>query len=116
MESDDQKVALIPWRKYFSFSDKSEKIDAEYSSIELISYLFDIDIRTVSEWMYSKYKTSLESFVGENGVDYNSKKQILAGSTFLGESRCSVRYDGGYRFTFDYIEGESKYFEFHGKH
>ena len=116
MESDDQKVALIPWHKYFSFSDKSEHIDAEYSSIELISYLFDIDIRTVSEWMYAKNKPSLETFVGENGIDYNSKKQLLAGSTFLGESRCSVGYDAGYRFTFDYIEGEAKYFEFHGKH
>lgn len=115
MEVDDLKVAKVPWRKYFSFSDKSEKIDAEYSSAELISFLFDIDLRTVSEWINSIEKTSLQNFVNENAGNYEEKKNLLAGSTFLGESRCSVTYGAGYKFTFDYIAGEPKYFEFYGK-
>jgi len=117
IEVDDLNVGRVPWRKYFSFSYKSEKIDAEYSSSELISYLFDIDLKTVSEWMHSIEKNSLVAFVSENsGIEkYNEKKNLLAGGTFLGESRCSVNFNAGYKFTFDYIEGEAKYFEFYGK-
>lgn len=114
-EIDDLKVSRVPWTKYFSFSKDAEKIDAEYSSAELISYLFDIDIRTVRTWISSEKKSSLAFFVNENGGDYNEKKNLLAGKIFLDESRCSVDYNEGYRFTFDYIRGEAKYFEFYGK-
>jgi len=116
MEVNDQNIGRVPWRKFFSFSRDANKIDAEYSSAELISYLFDIDIRTVREWLSSPEKSSLAAFVNENGGNYNEKKNLLAGSTFVEASRCSVRYGDGYRFTFDYIRGEAKYFEFHGKH
>ena len=116
LEADDLKVGLIPWGKYFSFSGKSEKIDAEYSSAELISYLFDIDLLSVREWMGAIDKTSLKSFVQNNGADYNAKKGLLAAGTFLGESSCEIRYGDGYRFTFNYIEGAAKHFEFFGKH
>lgn len=115
VEVDDLKIVKIPWGKYFSFSGKTEKIDVEYSSAELISFLFDIDLRTVREWINSIEKTSLQNFVNENAGNYNEKKNLLAGSSFLGESRCSVTYGAGYKFTFDYISGESKYFEFYGK-
>ena len=115
IEVDDRKVSRIPWRKYFSFASTSQKIDAEYSSAELISFLFDIDLRTVLEWIHSINKSSLQNFVNENAGNYNEKKHLLAGNTFLGESRCSVNYGEGYKFTFDYIAGESKYFEFYGK-
>lgn len=118
MEVDDLKVTTIPWKKYFSFSNYSEKIDAEYSSAELISLLFDIDLRSVREWFALKgtpQAISLESFLSDNNeVEYNAKKNILA-SGFLGESRCTVRYGSGYKFKFDYIKGEAKYFEFYGK-
>ncbi len=115
LEVDDLKISKVPWEKYFSFTGKAEKIDAEYSSAELISFLFDIDLRTVTEWINLVQKTSLQNFVNENAGNYNEKKNLLAGSTFLGESRCSVTYGDGYRFTFDYIAGESKYFEFYEK-
>jgi len=116
IEVDDPKVSKVPWKKYFSFSNYAEKIDAEYSSAELISYLFDIDLSTVREWMALREKPPLSSFVNENGGNYGDKKSLLAESQFLEESRCSVRYGEGYRFTFDYIKGGAKYFEFHGKH
>jgi len=116
LEVDDEKVGRIPWSKYFSFSGKSEKIDAEYSSAELISYLFDIDLVSVREWMSSREKPALKTFVENNGGDYNAKKGLLAAGTFLGESSCEIRYGDGYRFTFNYIEGASKHFEFFGKH
>jgi len=116
MEADDLKVTRVPWSKYFSFSLTSEKIDAEYSSAELISFLFDIDLRTVQEWIRSIDKTALKTFVSDNAGNYNEKKSLLAEGTFLGESRCTVNYGAGYKFTFDYIQGEAKYFEFYGKH
>lgn len=119
LEVDDMKVGRIPWQKYFSFSAKAQKIDAEYSSPELISFLFDIDLSSVREWYNSYPKISLSNFVNDNGVNYNEKKSLLVGNGFLGESMCSVSYivDGGqYNFTFNYIEGEAKHFEFYGKH
>lgn len=116
MEVDDFKVGRIPWRKYFSFSLKSEKIDAEYSSAELVSFLFDIDLRTVREWINSRPKAALKTFVNESAGNYNEKKNLLAEGAFLGASRCMVNFGAGYKFTFDYIQGEAKYFEFYGKH
>ncbi|SFV71182.1 hypothetical protein MNB_SV-13-774 [hydrothermal vent metagenome] len=115
MEVDDQRVSKIPWQEYLSFAQKSEKIDAEYSSIALISFLFDLDIRSVREWKYSRNKPSLSTFVNNNGGDYNTRKNVLASGAFLAKSHCSVDYGSGYKFTFDYIEGGAKYFEFHGK-
>jgi hypothetical protein len=116
MEVDDQKVAKIPWHDYLSFSKKSEKIDIEYSSITLISFLFDINIQAVREWKYARERVSLSTFVNNSGGDYTARKHLVAGDTFLGESQCTVRYGNGYRFTFDYIEGDAKYFEFHTKY
>jgi len=118
-EVDDLNVEHIPWKKYFSFSARAQKIDAEYSSPELISFLFDINLATVREWYNSYPKVSLNNFVNDNGGDYLSKKSLLVGNGFLGESMCEVGYEISgerYRFTFNYIEGEAKYFEFFGKH
>jgi hypothetical protein len=115
---DDPKIGSIPWKSYFSFSPQAEKIDAEYSSPELISYLFDIDIATVKEWTSSIEKVSLEEFVRNNGGDYAQRKTVLAGETFLEAAECSVGYavaEEQYRFRFEYIEGEAKHFEFYGK-
>jgi len=115
LEVDDAKVSHIAWGKYFSFADVN-KIDAEYSSPELISLLFDIDLATVKEWYYLVLaKPSLQSFVNENSSEYALKKNLLAGKSFLGASSCSVDFGTGYRFTFKYINGESKHFEFYGK-
>ncbi|MDQ7047112.1 MAG: hypothetical protein Q9M39_05650 [Sulfurovum sp.] len=117
-EVDDLQMGRIPWQKYFSFSEKSEKIDGDYSSAELISYLFDIDLSTVATWVSSLEKGSLETFVNDNGANYAERKTLLAGKSFLEETQCSVMYalqGEYYRFTFEYIEGEAKYFEFYGK-
>ncbi|MDQ7086269.1 MAG: hypothetical protein Q9M36_15805 [Sulfurovum sp.] len=86
MEVDDQKVALIPWGQYFSFSKTSEKIDIEYSSIAFISFLFDMSIQSVTEWKYAREKISLANFVSQNGGDFSAKKRLFAGNTFLAES------------------------------
>jgi hypothetical protein len=118
-EIDDPHIGSVPWKKYFSFSPKADKIDAEYSSAELLSYLFDIDLETVKEWTSSLEKGSLEDFVRENGGEYAQRKSILAGETFLEATECSVKYalaDEPYRFSFEYIQGEAKHFEFFGKY
>lgn len=117
-EVDDPEIGEIPWEKFFSFSSRSEKIDGDYSSPELISYLFGINVSTVQEWALRIDKGSLETFVNENGGNYAKRKTLLAGETFLEETQCSVRYalgGGYYRFTFEYIEGGAKHFEFYGK-
>ena len=121
-EVDDPKIGSVPWRKYFSFSPQADKIDGEYSSPELISYLFDIDLSVVEEWASSISieieKVSLEDFVQANGGDYTQRTTILAGKTFLEATECSVGYtlaEEQYGFRFEYIEGEAKHFEFYGK-
>jgi len=88
-EVDDPKIGMVPWKKYFSFSLKSEKIDAEYSSPELIAYLFDMDLSTAQEWTSAIERDTLENFVQANGGDYAQRKNILAGKDFLDETECS---------------------------
>ena len=117
-EIDDPHIGSVPWKKYFSFSPKADKIDGEYSSPELLSYLFGIDISTVEEWASFIDKGTLEDFVTQNGGDYAQRKSILAGETFLEATECSVGYafaEEQYRFRFEYIQGEAKHFEFFGK-
>lgn len=116
-EVDDPKIGAIPWEKYFSFSPKSDKIDAEYSSPELISYLFDIDLSMVSEWASSVEKEPLATFIENNGGDYAQRKALLADKIFLDETACTVQYalsGEQYKFRFEYRQGEAKYFEFYG--
>ncbi len=123
-EVDDPEIGSVPWKKYFSFSPEADKVDAQYSSPELLAYLFDMDLSTVEEWTSLEELTSLvdkgtlENFIRENGGDYEKRKSILAGETFLEAAECSVRYamaDNQYGFRFEYIQGEAKYFEFYGK-
>ncbi len=118
LEADDSQASMIPWQKYFSFSSNAKKIDAEYSSAELLSLLFDIDVQSVREWQNNPEKGSLETFVQASGGDYAKRKKIIAGKNFLEESVCTVSYtsaDRQYRFRFEYIQGEAKHFEFYGK-
>jgi len=116
LEVDDLEVDKITWKKYFSFSKETDKIDAEYSSPELLSLLFDIDLASVRDWTSSIEKTSLKTFVNNNAGGYDEKKSLFAEENFLDLSYCEVSYGEGYRFTFDYIEGEAKHFEFYGKY
>jgi hypothetical protein len=121
LEVDDLKVGRIPWEKYFSFSREATVIDIKYSSAELISMLFDIDLATVKEWQGSRPRPSLQSFVNENNPGaYAARKKLIAGTgkNFLEESICTVRYKNAgrqYKFRFDYIHGEAKHFEFYDK-
>lgn len=125
-EVDDPEIGKIPWKKYFSFYPGSKKIDGEYSAPELIATLFEIDISLVQDWISSVEESlllgsdpqPLEAFVASNGGDYAERKALFAGKEFLDQTACSVRYALGgayYRFAFEYIEGEAKYFEFYGK-
>jgi len=117
-EVDDPEIGIIPWKKYFSFSPESEKIDIEYSSPELIAYLFGMDLATAQEWTSAIERDTLENFVQANGGDYAQRKSILAGKDFLDETECTVSYallEERYRFSFEYRQGEAKYFEFYGK-
>jgi len=118
VEVDDPKASQIPWKRYFTFSKNAKRIDAEYSSPELISVLFDIDLQSVREWYSDPKRSSLRSFVQNSGGDYASRKTIIVGKKFLGESTCRVSFKSAnrqYAFNFDYIKGEAKHFEFYRK-
>jgi len=118
LEVDDLQASKVPWKKYFTFSEDAKRIDADYSSPELISVLFDIDLQSVREWYNDPEKSSLSSFVQNNGGDYASRKSIIVGKKFLGESACTVSFrsrNKQYHFRFEYIQGEAKHFEFYGK-
>ncbi len=118
LEADDPQASRVPWKKYFTFSSNAKVIDAEYSSAELLSLLFDIDVQSVQEWKNDPEKGSLASFVQGIGGNYAARKKIIAGKDFLEESECTVRYTSTnkqYRFRFEYIQGEAKHFEFYRK-
>jgi hypothetical protein len=124
-DADDPNVGSVPWGNYFSFSPKAEKIDAQYSSPELIAFLFGLDLEIAKEWVLSASVPtlnevgSLEEFVTTNGGDYTERKAILAGETFMDATECMVSYmldERQYRFRFEYINGEAKHFEFYGKY
>jgi len=124
-DADDPNVGSVPWESYFSFSLEAEKIDAQYSSPELIAFLFGLDLEIAKEWVPSAGVPtlneigSLEEFVTTNGGDYTERKAILAGETFLDATECMVSYmldERQYRFRFEYINGEAKHFEFYGKY
>lgn len=122
-EADDDKVGLIPWDKYFSFSLPldPQKIDAEYASAELIAYLFEIDIQSVQEWTnaLAEDKSPLKQFVENNGGNYAEKSKLIAGDNeFLDKTMCEVQYISSgeqYSFRFEYIKGAGKHFEFYGQ-
>ena len=118
-EVDDPKIGMVPWRDYLSFSPDAEKIDAAYSSPALIAYLFNMDEEVAEEWIPTPGLGSLEDFVTQNGGDYTERKSILAGEAFLDATECLVHYsleEQQYGFRFEYIQGESKHFEFYGKY
>ena len=118
-EVDDPNIGTVPWKDYLSFSLIAEKIDAEYSSPGLIAYLFNMNEEVAEEWVPSAGIGSLEDFVTQNGGDYAERKSILAGETFLDATECLVSYsleERQYGFRFEYIQGESKHFEFYGKY
>ncbi len=117
-EVDDPEIGAVPWEKYFSFSPEANKVDAQYSSPELLAYLFDMDVSTVEEWTSLPERGTLENFIRDNGGEYEKRKSILAGETFIEAAECSVRYamaDEQFGFRFEYIQGEANYFEFYGK-
>ena len=113
-ETDDQKIATVPWKKYFVFGDRGDVVDGDYLSAELIAILFNIDLDTVKEgWVQGGMK--LKDFVQGMGSKYDDK---LYAEGFVEEVGCSVQYayeDGRYAFTFKDSEGEVKDFEFNGK-
>ncbi len=113
-ETDDRKVSLVPWEKYFVFGNTGELMDGDYFSAELIALLFDIDLETVKEeWTEGGMK--LKDFVQQMGGSYNDK---LYAKEFVEEAKCSVQYayqDERFEFTFIDSQGEVKDFEFNGK-
>lgn len=118
-ETDDQKVASVPWKKFFVFNElkpesKENVMDGDYLSAELVSALFGLDLSFVKEaWIEGE--GALKAFLAENAVTYDQK---LFSKTWMQASQCKVYYDyEGERYGFGFvdIEGEVKHFEFFGQ-
>jgi len=116
---DDPKVLRIPWEKYFSFSQVSEKtkIDGVYLTPELISVAFEIPIEIVLDsWIVGE--STLLTFLTDNTIVIGATKKKIYSNKALNALHCEQRYayrDGQYKFNFDYIEGRGTNFEFNGK-
>lgn len=122
-EVDDRKINKVPWKKFFVFNPvvvaaETNVIDVNYSSPELISILFDIELQIVREWYGSYPRPALKTFVNENNPEaYIEKKNVLA-DRFLEATECTVSYTYAgerYKFKFVDINKEVKNFEFYWK-
>jgi len=115
---DDAKVLKVPWDRYFSFTNVTNKIkiDGMYISPELLSAAFDIPIEIVQDsWIEGE--STLVSFLKDNSIVTPVNKKIYANKA-LNAMHCEQTYayrEGHYKFNFDYIEGRSGNFEFNGK-
>jgi type II secretory pathway pseudopilin PulG len=126
LEVDDTKIGKVPWKKYFSFSREGTRIDVEYSSAELIHHLFDIDMGSIREWQMGREALedtrSLKQFVSDEFqlAPYNKyKQQAVISGKILAEAICKVGYNvagQAYHFTFEYINGGGRHFEFFRQH
>ncbi len=119
-ETDDRKVAFVPWDRYFTFSPTAQRVEIEYATPELIAYLFDLDLKSVQEWfaLPPEEKGTLRAFIENNGGDFNAYAFMFSDNNTSMQARCDVGFHtggGNYRFAFDYIDGKAKYFEFFGK-
>ncbi|SFV52546.1 hypothetical protein MNB_SV-14-839 [hydrothermal vent metagenome] len=115
---DDPKVLLVPWERYFSFTEVTPKtkIDGVYLTAEFISVAFEIPIEIVLDsWVEGE--SNLRSFLKDNSIIAPVNKDIYSKKA-LNAMHCEQTYayqEGQYKFNFDYIEGRSANFEFNGK-
>jgi hypothetical protein len=118
---DDPKVLLVPWERYFSFTnvDKKTKIDGAYLTPEFISVAFEVPIEIVRDSLVFEDSTfKLESFLSQNSINNPYKGKKIFSQKALNAMHCEETYayrDGQYKINFDYIEGRSGNFEFNGK-
>jgi len=99
-----------------------ERIDSDFIAPEVLSAIFDIDLRLVQGNDGFERGDSLKNYLEENGLDmqlYNLKppKEIFAKKHQIDAMSCSMGYsfrDGRYSFGFDYINKRVENFEFSG--
>jgi hypothetical protein len=122
LEVDDPKVGKVPWEKYFSFTREGVRIDAEYSAAELLHYLFQIELGTIREWQVGRRTDedtrSLKQLVNDEFQQASYAKYapiLVAEKQAPFDALCRVGYNVGghnYHFTFEYINGGGRHFEF----
>jgi hypothetical protein len=121
-ESDDSKIYSIPWQTYFVFGEDMGAIDSNFIRPEVLSLVFDIDLRLIQGQDGFEMGDSLKDFLEENGLDttlYEQKppREVFAKRTPVDAMQCGVNYgfrDGQYAFRFNYINKRVVNFEFSG--
>ncbi len=113
-EADDEYVYRIPWQKYFSFGIDVDTIDGDFISLELLAFLYDIDINVVRE---NFQMGSLDSFLSEIGEKRTAYSWLFS-KKVLPIAQCQAAYsfrEGRYGFQFNYIDRRIEGFDFFSK-
>jgi hypothetical protein len=125
LKYDDVKVFLIPWDKYFVFTEiaKTTVIDGVYITPELISIIADMPLDSViEEWKttdsdFNEKKMTLKEFLSQNGMEDFFDKSLYSEKPF-NAMRCEEIYmyrDRYYSFSFEYLNERNRDFEFNGE-
>jgi len=121
-DSDDAKVYSVPWQTYFAFGENLDRLDSSFIRPEVLSVVFDIDLRLIQGQDGFKMGDDLGKFLEENGLDmteYNLKppREVFAKKKPIDAMQCNVNYsfhDGQSAFRFDYIKKRVVNFAFFG--
>lgn len=112
-EKDDNRVYSVAWKKYFSFGTNTKKIDGDFATVELLAFLYEVDVNVVKE----NYELGeLDAFLSEIGETQGRYKWLFSEKT-LPIARCEVGYSfrkGSYGFVFNYLDRRVEGFEFFG--
>ena len=123
LQYNDKKALNIPWEKYFTFIEVSQKtlIDGGYPSAEFISAAFDIPLELIKDNWVNDIKsgevTTLSSFLKDNDYISPLNKKIYS-TKAVNAMHCKqifIYNENQYGFQFNYIEGRSSNFEFNGQ-
>jgi len=112
LQKGDANVYKARWRDFYSFGEGYEKIDSNYLSADLVSYLFDIDKQIVQEGFTDN---NLKKFLYDNGADMELFNSKVFSKGVVVAMRCTINYafgKGYYSFDFDYTKGKVHGFEF----
>jgi hypothetical protein len=112
-EADDKEVYQIPWQKYFSFGVNHQKVDGEFTTPEVLAFLYDTELSVVqSDYQWG----ALNTFLSEVGESRDTYKWLFSKKA-LAVAQCKASYSfrkGNYSFVFNYVNGRIEGFEFFG--
>jgi len=115
-ETGDARAYKLPWRSYFVFGVKTETIDGDFLTPELLAFMYDMEIPEAREHINADPKKGFKlSSLFDDYPEFKSKYQHIVSTTTVAMARCttSFKYKAkSHNFEFDYINGKAENFEF----